>query len=379
MGVDEQNDASKDADVTDEEIAELEQRVRVRRLEVAVKAVKSVDEKVDGSTDADTREEELAELKQQVHDNRVQLIEAILEFVDHRFDVFATWACEAALGIESENGPRNPLLQRDQDGKVVPAAGYCSQIARILLAKLKGDSQPDGPIFEGYLSILEWMKSRITKPERVHSFSLDRARNRARVDLVVTGFFDEQEELFGDVARWALELVYHGVPLYAADAKGSALHLVPYSHEDYVYLSKKGEHSDSAPMYWLPFWTSTYYFSRAHLDAHAIFFSGDLSDHNKEAIAVLRAAFRKYIGIEVEAHAGESTSRTNKEHSSLLALVPKVMERYYGAGYVKTNPDTWTTQTVVVKWLMDSFAISEREANAIDIVTRPDQQRRKSR
>jgi hypothetical protein len=379
MGVEEQNDASKDEDVTDEEIAELEQQVRVRTLEVAAKAVKSVDEKVDGSTDADTREEKLAELKQQAHDNRLRLIELIAEIADHRFDVFATWACEAALGIESENGPLNPLLERDEDGKVVPAARYCSQIARILLAKLKGESQPDGPIFEGYLSILEWMKSRITEPKRVYSFSLDRARSRARVDFVVNDFFDEQEELFGDVARWALELVYQGVPLYATDAKGSALHLVPYSHEDYVYLSKKGEHFDSAPMYRLPFWTSTCYFSGAHLDAHAIFFSGDLSDHSKEAIAVLRAAFRKYIGIEVESHAGESASRINKEHSSLLALVPKVLDRYYGAEYVKTNPDTWTTQTVVVKWLMDSFAISEREASAIDIVTRPDQQRRKSR
>jgi hypothetical protein len=199
-------------------------------------------------------------------------------------------------------------------------ADYCAEIARVLLAKLTGDLQSEKPAYDGYLSVSDWITSRIKEPRRVYSVSFDRALRHARVDFVVLDFFDKQEELFGEVAQWALELVYHGVPLYTPGANGVDLQVLPYSHEDYIYLAKKGEYSDSTPFFKFPFWTKAYYFSTAHMDAHAIFFSGSTFDLSKEAIAALRAAFRKYIGIEGEVSTTEA-SGPKKEHSCWNLLI----------------------------------------------------------
>ena len=333
----------------------------------------SVNEQDEQSEGADVRDLKLAQLQEQVRVRTLQVIEGVMEIIDTRFDVFATWASEAAMGIDGEN----PLLHK-KAGKVEPVADYCADIARVLLSKLTGDSQSEKPAYDGYVSVSEWITSRIKEPRRVYSVSFDRALKHARSDFLVFDFFDKQEELFGEVAQWALELVYHGVPLYTPEVKGIDLQVLPYSHEDYVYLAKKGEYCDSTPLYKFPFWAKAYYFNRAHLDAHAVFFSAVTFDLSKEAIAALRAAFRKYIRIEAEASTVEG-SWLRTDHSSLLQLVNKVLERYYGSTYVRTDPNTWTTQSVIVEWLKTTFGVSDRQANAIDIVTRPDQQRRQSR
>jgi hypothetical protein len=297
-------------------------------------------------------------------------LELVKRTIIENIERYAVWVCQAALGVKTP-ATDNPLLVRERGGPVALAPFY-TNIASILLDKLTGQARPVSPSFPEYGSIADWIADK-AKESRLRRPSVDSYGSGVERGYLVRHFFNEQEELFEYLARSALVLVYHGVPLYRLTDDATAMELLPDTDADHIYLFKKGQHFDRIGMDEFPFWTKIYYFKAAHLVAEEMFFSEDAMDMSVEEIAAQRELYRKYIGVD----SGLSVPR--RAHSSLLSLIPKVLERYYGSSYVPTDPDTWTRQVVVINWLMKTFKISEREAEAIDVVTRPDHARRRSR
>jgi hypothetical protein len=67
----------------------------------------------------------------------------------------------------------------------------------------------------------------------------------------------------------------------------------------------------------------------------------------------------------------------NTNHkTSLMMVMEETINRYYGDQYDPSNKDSLSSQKDVVEWLMSHKNLSKREAEAIDIVTRPDNARK---
>jgi len=57
----------------------------------------------------------------------------------------------------------------------------------------------------------------------------------------------------------------------------------------------------------------------------------------------------------------------------LMSILYKTIQRYYGENFDPNDSDTNTTQKDIIDWLMKTFSLSKRQAEAIDIITRPKQ------
>lgn len=130
-----------------------------------------------------------------------------------------------------------------------------------------------------------------------------------------------------------------------------------------------------------PEWILGFYFKNSQLNTHKQFFDGFKGDD--ESLRIRRKAFRKFIGEDdvfnnkQDADKTTITNNLNYYSTRLLKIQEKVIEHFYGKQFDINDPDTWTNQKVIVDWLRAEFKLSEREAQSIDIVTRPDQARRK--
>lgn len=61
-----------------------------------------------------------------------------------------------------------------------------------------------------------------------------------------------------------------------------------------------------------------------------------------------------------------------KHSTSLLSILNLTINRYYGDNYDPNDKDTIPKQRDVVDWLMTIHSLSKRQAEAIDIITRPE-------
>ncbi|MOA14271.1 hypothetical protein D3C78_1343630 [compost metagenome] len=61
-----------------------------------------------------------------------------------------------------------------------------------------------------------------------------------------------------------------------------------------------------------------------------------------------------------------------------MAALHAVRSRYYGPNFLLGDQQTWPKQKDVVAWLKTTLSLSEREAEAVDIVARPDALRGKA-
>jgi hypothetical protein len=62
----------------------------------------------------------------------------------------------------------------------------------------------------------------------------------------------------------------------------------------------------------------------------------------------------------------------SKHNTRLMNITNDVLSRYYGENYDPQDRDTIPSQAIVIDWLKDTYSLSGREAQAIDIITRPD-------
>ena len=139
-----------------------------------------------------------------------------------------------------------------------------------------------------------------------------------------------------------------------------------------------------------PFWSLKYYFKEEHIQLHKRFFKGYV---NYEILPMVRVAFRKEIneekisfdssnfGVQDKYHCSISVNdeviNENFHFTKLMKIQKKVIERFYGEQFDINDSDTWTKQIIIVDWLKKEFGLSNREAQAIDMITRPESARGK--
>lgn len=184
------------------------------------------------------------------------------------------------------------------------------------------------------------------------------------------GISDDFRVALSDVAQD----VANGAPLYRLGGNRKDDIRLEDSDQPSAFLIGKAIYQDStyAPTS-LPQWVLGYGFKRSDIKALDLFFYGDISELTPEAHAARRIAYRAHIGMQVEALSGQ-----NPMHSKLMNALNEVQSRYYGPNFLLSDQQTWPKQKDVVEWLKESRGLSEREANAVDIVARPDALRGKA-
>ena len=142
-------------------------------------------------------------------------------------ELFFIWVCEAALGLP-DRASGNLLLDR-KNGGAEPAASNYTELARLLLDRLKGRVSAKRRRFDGYLSFLESFAVRWTPPGRMDSVHFDRARVHRRKREIVGDVLRSEMLKFEMHAGNLLEMVYHGMPLYRVSGDGARLEWISCS------------------------------------------------------------------------------------------------------------------------------------------------------
>lgn len=64
--------------------------------------------------------------------------------------------------------------------------------------------------------------------------------------------------------------------------------------------------------------------------------------------------------------------RSSGYSTKLMKIMSEVVSRYYGDNFDPDDSDTTPKQVDVIEWLTETYSLSDRQAMAIDIVTRPE-------
>jgi hypothetical protein len=190
------------------------------------------------------------------------------------------------------------------------------------------------------------------------------------VDDVVAELLHDPKAQLGDCINRVCELVHEGVPLYRLTT--GSFDEIGENDPMHHFIEKLGKYWEIDARSRFPDWFSGLYFRRCDLAMHATYFSEPVeSDIQVQAI---REAFRKAIGAET---APASANRASPHSSKLMTPLEEVGRRYYAVNFSLADDETWPKQKVVVEWLISTHGLSKREAEAIDIVARPDRLRGK--
>lgn len=185
-------------------------------------------------------------------------------------------------------------------------------------------------------------------------------------------FFNRLSETFGSLIFSYVNGVFRGVPVYKKYEDSRDIYLLDDSDRDYVYLVERGRNQDEVSTYKMPQWATRCFLNLEHINKFYSFDNSEFTPTETER-EILFSTFRKIIDVP--------TSRTNTESygasSSLYKLMQATIARYYGGNFNAYDSDTWAKQKNIVEWLMTEHHLSKREAEAIDIVTRPDAARKK--
>jgi hypothetical protein len=190
-------------------------------------------------------------------------------------------------------------------------------------------------------------------------------------ELIYTFFSPLIDSLSHSVAL-ATQHIFHGVPVYAKQDSGYVL--VEDDAEIVAYLRQRGCRYDVVSSSHIPDWADQLHFKRMHLKTHDVFFPVTDREPSHEEVVQLRTAYRHAIGEPLNS---SSAPRRGSLSSKLLSLIDEVRARYYGDNFLASDANTWPRQKDIVAWLREAHLLSEREAQAIDIVCRPDSLRGK--
>ena len=192
-------------------------------------------------------------------------------------------------------------------------------------------------------------------------------------------------------------IVFRGLPLYKKVDVNKFLKVDDYD-PDFLYIFMNGFYKtypaqkrfptnkyasnllsrfsffDPAP------WIEKCYFNTEQLSKFNEFHvKPEYASEDEQTLHLRRAAYRKAIGLNDDFNLPDITKFVvknkilpNSHETKLMRIQRKVIERFYGDQFNINDRDTWTKQIVVVDWLMKEHHLSDREAKAIDMITRPD-------
>jgi hypothetical protein len=135
----------------------------------------------------------------------------------------------------------------------------------------------------------------------------------------------------------------------------------------------------------IPIWTGKYYINNKQLAIFNDFYKREYVFDDEQTVQLRRTAYRNAIGEKDIAFDTRNITQVMTDENifrgchetKLMSIQKEVLKNFYGDLFDINEPDSWTKQTVVVDWLRQEFSLSDREAKAIDMITRPDIARRK--
>lgn len=235
-------------------------------------------------------------------------------------------------------------------------------LAEIVLNKINGIEKERAE----YVPLIQIIEEDFHFSESTFDWEIQRVKNHHEF---VRSVLHSLEDYFSSAIFFPCKLVYQGMPLFECYESGEFVK-TPVGNMDANYIFMKGHYADSSPSGSYPEWAKKYYFKNEHLLAHKHFFDG--FEGSDEALQVRREAFRAHIGMIEHQGTTEDVFPSEFLQSKLMKLLLKVLERYYGDLYDENNRNSWPTQSMIIEWLMKEFGLSKREAESIDIVSRPD-------
>ena len=307
----------------------------------------------DGIGDAANIQEERQELIESLNEISDNLLSAYHEFIDTKPSLLMRLICEGILGIHNEDYQDNPFLN-DEEVKVV-RRHYSDMAAMILYRLDKGHSTT---VIGEYVSLKNWINDHAGQPH----FPPKRKFESPETGHMAWGLMLGLEEYFGSALHYAYELIYHGVPIYTLDDELGEYGMIPFTDDDYVFMSRLGRHSMDIRTGIYPEWIKRYSFKGSDLAAHDLFFRGDLPDDS--GIDALRCAYHRHLfpdGLsdKVCLDGDPAVTINSKTHESLLRAIADFPSRYPES---RNKPPKLDAD--VRPWLKSGgYASSDREAH----------------
>jgi hypothetical protein len=220
---------------------------------------------------------------------------------------------------------------------------------------------------------------------RVNNWWLRFDEQKEDIEQVIDRLFASVREDFSGALNSFVFDSEAGLPLYVLRGDGELMAPEP-TNEDYLFVRLMLKHDAVKDDYYEPPpWSKSLYVRKSDIEAFWLF-HGDGGTNYEQARLVRAAALRAYIAGDLPVGPTGSSPRqvpprgaigTINHDTKLLRVMQTARERYYGANFDPDDPDTLPKQTDVVAWLIATYALSKREAEAIDIVIRPDSSRKR--
>ncbi|KWA78028.1 hypothetical protein WL28_28505 [Burkholderia ubonensis] len=319
-------------------------------------------------SDNDVDQRKLEEMK-------TNYLSSLKNLIDEKPKIFIELMCEATLGIESDGD--NPFLIKQDPSSIASAAhstldrDYIHGLARLVLDDVKGNK----PIRNesGYTPFIDVISENFSFFPYLKSDEIVKDLDMLAIKI---NFFNEFADTLSSAIDMACLLVFEGVPLYRKQKVDGEFDRLSFDDPLFMYVYKKGEFFETGGITHVPDWVYMLHFKDSDLAAHQAFFAGapQLLDSERD---LRRSALRSSLGIAASDNSAANDYVSFKHQTKLLNAVDAVVKRYYGAQFDEGNPDTWAKQKDVVAWLKERFELSEREATAVDLVTRPDSARKR--
>lgn len=288
--------------------------------------------------------------------NQATVIEGLRSLALEEHSVFIRMVCESELNIGNAESNvfavyRSPT---DDDKRIY------QDLARILLSRIESSNKICNS--EGYILLADYVSVHID-PKNMNWDIFEFGHKDPNVFALVNRYFESKKSDLGWALANAYELAYHGLPFYYLSADGGYEQL-SFEDPDYVHLSKMGENCIQISTTGLPDWAKKYYIKVSHMDAHELFF-GHGGKIEPRAIPALRRCIHDQIGIT------DSDARPDNGYHKKTELLKRVYEVTAEFGRQSPYPKAET----VVSWLQKKHALSKRQAEAIEIIARPDNAR----
>ncbi|WP_156965829.1 hypothetical protein [Paraburkholderia bannensis] len=298
-----------------------------------------------------------------------QASQGLVKFIDEDPIRFVRLVCEGILGID--HGDSNPFLVKNPGSSdrlnnfVLNTKKIHGGFAQIILSVIHADST-ESFFTEDFIPFFDLIAGQFSA-----SFKFLQGEEFSECTDLMTVMHTLLEKYSGDLGfaiDTAAYKIFEGVPIYRKH--GNDFQMLEFDDRLYVYIFKKGEFWETGRIDSVPDWVEGLYVKKADLDAHDAYFSGS-GELTPDGLVLRRQALWSTLGIKDQRQIQTSESAQKVHNTRILDAVQAVIARYYGSQFNEADRSTYTTQDVVIEWLKSNFGLSQRQAEAVDIVTRP--------
>jgi hypothetical protein len=297
------------------------------------------------------------------------LCEVMCEAVLRAPEVYHAQFSEPELNEVDRSNPVLVLVR--EEGYLPSASARYDDLARIVLAYVAalktwadnvdmGTRMLDGspqPSANDFISLQRFMQLNIDfQPFGKLPSWLFRESD---IEQITWYYFHGSEGALDQAMSRLCACVQQGVPLFRSNSEGQYVAL-PFNDGNYVYIAKKAEHDEThvaarEQAGRFPPWTQGLYFNWSHLQIRETYFGGWRSYHTSEATAILRTAFRRQIGFEVDASGRDSDPPAIDRR--LLEVARQALAQYHRDGSFGPNHAKGSIEKNVKSWLRETFGI----------------------